>query len=280
MPRIRVCAVQSAVSSSFGKNISKAEKFFERASENGCDIICFPEIFLTGPLNKNSYNKEIPAISKKIVSGYCKNYALHCVMGSIIEKLNGSYFNISYLLDAGGEIIGNYKKNHLVLNSEGKYLEAGTKTPVFRTKIGRIGIQICRDLLYPEITRKLALNGAEIIFCPSFWAESSTAYNKLYNHAYFKNAKPREVDFLTSARAIETQVVFVYSNAAGNYNDMNSRNILLGRTQIALPFYGTAGRLDGNKEGFLAKEIDLGIIKDARKIYKIQEDLKDYYDKA
>ena len=130
------------------------------------------------------------------------------------------------------------------------------------------------------MTRKLMLNGAEIVFCPSFWAEKSTSYNPIYNNKYFKKIKPREVDVLVSSRAIESGVIFVYANAAGEYINGNSKSLLLGRTQIALPFYGTTGRLNHNKEGLLVKEVDLNIVKDAGRIYKIKEDIKDYYNKA
>ena len=280
MGKVRICAAQFAVEREFSKNLYKSEHFMKRAQKNKCNIICFPVAFLTGPLSKRNYDGNIPKKAKKAFSDYCKNYNMFCVMGSIIEKIKGDYCSISCLFDNKGDIIGSCKKSHLVLKSEGKWLKAGNDAPVFKTKIGDIGIQICRDLLYPEITRKLMLNGAELVFCPSFWAEKSTSYNTLYNNKYFKNTKPKEVDFLVSARAIESEIVFVYVNAAGNYNQKNSKSKLLGRTQIALPFYGAASRLNHNKEGLLVKEVNLNIVKDARKIYKIKEDIKDYYNKA
>ena len=88
------------------------------------------------------------------------------------------------------------------------------------------------------------------------------------------NKIPKEVDALVSARAIESETVFVYVNAAGNFS---KSDILLGRTQIALPFYGTTDILSHNKEGVIIKEVDLSIVKDAKKVYKIERDLKDYY---
>lgn len=280
MGKIKICAAQFMVEGEFSKNIKKSEYFMERAEKNNCSIICFPEIFLTGPLNKKDYEDSIPRAAKKTFSDYCKNHSIFCVMGSIIEKIRGNYYNISYLFDNKGDIIGSCKKSHLVLKSEGRYIKAGNESPVFRTRIGNIGIQICRDLLYPEITRRLMLNGAEIVFCPSFWAGKSTSYDYGYNNKYFKKEKPKEVDFLVSARAIESGIIFVYSNAAGRYINKNSKSQLLGRTQIALPFYGSTSRLNHNKEGSLIKEVDLDIVKDAGRIYKIKEDIKDYYNKA
>ncbi len=274
---IKICAVQFQVAPNFNKNISRVEQFFKKANKGNCDIICFPEIFLTGPLNKGAYNPQITIKAKKLFSKLSKEYSIYSIMGSIIEKINNNFYNISYLFDNKGNIVGNYKKNHLVQKSEAKYLTAGNNVSVFKTKIGNIGIQICRDLLYPEVTRKLMLKNADIIFCPSFWSAKSSSYEWIYNNKYFKNKTPKEVDALVSARAIESEAIFVYANAAGNFIGNGIKDVLLGRSQIALPFYGTTNILNHNKEGILIKEVDLNIVKDAKNIYKIERDLKYYY---
>ncbi len=279
MPKIKICAVQFKVTPNFNKNINSVEQFFKKANKNNCDIICFPEIFLTGPLKREDYKEKVVIESKKLFSGISKNYGIYSVMGSIIEKIDKNLYNISYLFDDKGIIIGNYKKNHLVQKSEAKYLKPGKNIEVFKTKIGNIGIQICRDLLYPEITRKLMLKNAEIVFCPSYWSAESSSYDWIYNNKYFKNKIPKEVDALVSSRAIESETVFVYVNAAGNFDAHNIQDKLLGRTQIALPFYGATDMLSHNKEGVIIKEIDLSIVKDAKKVYKIEKDLKNYYNK-
>ena len=279
MSKIKICAVQFEVNPNFNKNIKKVEKFFKKANKNNCDIICFPEIFLTGPLKREDYKEKIAIESKKLFSELSKAYGIYSVMGSIIEKIDKNLYNISYLFDDKGNIIGNYKKNHLVQNSEAKYLKPGNTIEVFKTKIGNIGIQICRDLLYPEITRKLLLKNAEIVLCPSYWSAKSSSYDWIYSNKYFKNKTPKEVDALVSARAIESEIIFVYVNAADNFNAHNTKDKLLGRTQIALPFYGTTDMLSHNKESVIIKEIDLSIVKDAKKVYKIEKDLKNYYSK-
>jgi len=279
MPKkTKICAVQCKVYNDFGKNIGNVEKFFKKANKNSCNIICFPEMFLTAGMNKKKYNPDFPAISKKIFSELSENYGIHSIMGSIKEKIGNELYNISYLFDYNGKILGNYRKNHLTKNEQ-KHIKSGDKAAVFKTKIGNIGIQICRDLLYPEITRKLMLKKADIVFCPSFWCSKSSEYSDMYNYKYFKNKVPDEVNSLVPARAIESETVFVYVNAAGTFNYNGARNTLLGKTQIALPFYGTTDILNHNNEQVLIKELDLSIIKDARKVYRIGLDLKDYYRK-
>lgn len=277
MPKkIKICAVQFRVHNDFNKNLRRVEQFFEKANKNNCDIICFPEAFLTFGMDRGKYEPRIPAISKKTFSKLSSEYGIYSIMGTIKQKFGNRFYNTSYLFDDNGEILGNYKKNHLTKNEQ-QHLSAGDKVAVFKTKIGNIGIQICRDLLYPEVTRRLMLKGAQMVFCPSFWCSKSSQYSDVYNNKYFKNKIPNEVGFLVSSRAIESEVVFVYVNAAGTFNHNSAMNTLLGRTQIALPFYGTTNILNHNKESVLIKEVDLGIVKDAKPIYRIEKDLKNYY---
>ena len=277
MRKTKICAVQFRICNGFNKNISRVAQFFKKANKNNCNIICFPEAFLTAGTHKENYNPEIPAQAKKLFSKLSKNYGIYSVMGTTIEKINNNFYNVSYLFGDKGAIIGNYRKNHLVQKSEAKYIKAGNDVSVFKTKIGNIGIEICRDLLYPEITRRLMLKNAEIVFCPSFWCSKSSSYDWIYSNKYFKNKTPKEVDALVSARAIESETIFVYANAAGSFNAHGEKNVLLGRTQVALPFYGATDILNHNKDAVLIKEINLSIVKDAKKVYKIERDLKDYY---
>src|SRR3989344_5215465 len=157
--KTRICAVQCKVTGNFNKNLENAEKFFKIANKRRCHIICFPEVFLTGGLFRKKYNFKVPIIAKQRFSQLSKKYRMHSIMGSVIEKIENHFYNISYIFDDDGKIIGSYKKNHIVQDSEAKYLKPGNDAKVFNTKIGRIGIQICRDLLYPEVTRKLMLKG-------------------------------------------------------------------------------------------------------------------------
>ncbi len=265
MPKIKICAVQFKVEKSFEKNLQKAEKFFRKAKSRKCDIICFPEIFFTGPLNKKAYGQGTADASKRFFSQLSRKYKIHSVMGSIIEKSGNKFYNTSYLFNDKGKTIGNYRKAFLT-RSEKKYLTAGNEAKVFKTKIGSIGLQICLDLLHPEVTRQHMKKKADIVFCPSFWSSKSSTYDATY-YKYFKNRIPKEVDSLVSARAIENAVIFVYVNAASKFHNQHCSNVLLGRTQIAVPFYGTIIKLNHNKEAVLVKEIDLKIVKDARKIY-------------
>ncbi len=270
MKQIRICAAQTEISPQFAFNLASAQQCMQTASKRKADVICFPELFLTGPL-RNNYDSVIVAHAKKMFGSWCKAYRIIGIMGSIIEKIKGRYYNISYLFDADGEIVGGYQKIHLTTN-EAKYITAGNMLPVFKTGIGTVGIQICRDLLYPEVTKGLMCQGAQYVFCPSFWCARSESYGALYNETYFKNRIPAEVDILSSARAVENSIVFTFVNAAGTYPVIGKLpDRLLGKTQIALPFYGTVQKLGHTNAGLLFAEINPKILRDATKVYKIEK---------
>src|SRR3989338_7792742 len=119
MPKkTKICAVQFQAHNDFNKNISKVEHFFKKASKNNCDIICFPEMFLTAGMNRKNYNLDFPVKSKKIFSKLSENYGIYSIMGSIKEKIGNEFYNVSYLFDDNGKILGNYRKNHLTKNEQ------------------------------------------------------------------------------------------------------------------------------------------------------------------
>ncbi len=264
---VKICAIQCAISHDPLKNLKNAALAFQKAAKSKCQIICFPEMFLTGPIKPANYDAAILQKAKSLFSSLSKRHRMASIMGSVMERRGKCFFNTSFVFDEKGKLLGHYRKIHLT-KGEKKRFSAGKKTPIFRTRFGTIGIQICRDLLYPKLTRDLMHRGAQVIFCPSFWAAHSTQYSATYNRKYFGAKEPREVDMLSSARAIENAAFFVYVNAAGKFSKGKSSSILLGRTQIASPFYGTIARLGHNRIGLLVAKISLSIVKDARKIYR------------
>ncbi|WP_432823180.1 carbon-nitrogen family hydrolase [Trichloromonas sp.] len=121
------------------------------------------------------------------------------VVGSLPEKADGRIYNTAFVIDQG-RVVGSYRKLHLFSTmGEDRYLAAGNRTLVVPTSVGRIGVAICYDLRFPELFRKLALEGAEILCLPAEWP------------------KPRQEHWRTllRARAIENQLFVVATNCCG-----------------------------------------------------------------
>ncbi len=273
-PKIKICAAQTTIIPlNRERNLKGAELLMERAHEEACDIICFPEYFLTGPPDKESlkFAEEIPGRLTEKLCALAKKYGLHVVMGTIIEVDDGHYYNTSTLIDDTGKIIGKYRKVKLWAD-ERSYIDSGDELPIFRTKFGKIGLTICWDLAFPEITKELALKGAEIVFCPSFWLLEDK-YGFLKSAAEKRKIPSTDtesvfVDACAPARAIENEVVFVFVNACGKFRGKN----FIGRTQIAAPFAGRVAWAEENKEKLVIGEMDLYFTKLAEETYKIKRD--------
>jgi len=256
------------------ENLEKAELFARQAGEENCDIICFPEDFLTGALGKENlrYAQEIPGDYTEKFCKLAKEYGLHIVMGTMIEKVGENYYNTSVLIDDSGKILGKYSKIRLWF-PEKEYLKKGNETPVFKTKFGKIGITICWDLAFPEITKEMALKGARMVFCPSLW-RFEDKYGALKSKKLIEKVPEHDteaifIDACASARAIENEIVHIFVNSSGRYKDLT----LTGHTQINIPFYGTVALAGTNEEKLLSKDVDLDLTELAEKVYGIKREL-------
>ena len=180
-------------------NLDKASAALQRVADRGARLAVLPEMWSCGYDYRNltELAKETPRVLEN-VQEQCRKLQLVTV-GSLPELENGTIYNTAYLIDKG-ELIGSYRKLHLFSTMrEDQYLGAGSKTVVAETSVGRLGIAICYDLRFPELFRKLALAGAEIICIPAEWP------------------KPRQEHWKTllRARAIENQLFVVAANCCG-----------------------------------------------------------------
>jgi len=253
------------------ENLEKAEFLARQAGKEHCDIICFPEDFLTGPLGKENLNyaQEIPGDFTEKFSKLAKEYGLYIVMGTVIERDGENYYNTSVLIDDSGKILGKHRKIRLWF-TEKVYLKQGNEASVFNTRFGKIGITICWDLAFPEITKEMALKGARMVFCPSFWSFEDK-YGPLTSKKLIEKVPDLDTEAIfinacASARAIENEIVHVFVNSAGRHKGRT----LTGHTQINIPFYGTVALAGANEEKLLIKDVDLDLTELAEEVYEIK----------
>ncbi|HII17656.1 TPA: carbon-nitrogen hydrolase family protein [Candidatus Woesearchaeota archaeon] len=256
---MNVAIVQCKREESFEANLSKAASFFAEAK--GCDCIVFPEYFLKKE-EKRGYSHQATTIAKERFASLCRLYRMHGVMGSIAEKRNSRFYNTSYLFDDKGNALGRYDKINLE-RGEREWITPGRKVACISTRFGLAGIQICRDLLYPQITQDLAQKGAKLVFCPTRWCSYSARYPKSYLTRFTEGTLPKEMQALAEARAIESCCAFILANAAGE----TPKEKLLGRSSVSMPFYGTVAILNHNREGILAHAIDKKLLNSASGAY-------------
>jgi len=96
----------------------------------------------------------------------CREHGVTVIGGTVVHR-DGRYFNTAIAQDPDGQVIGTYDKTHLP-EGEAEYLTPGEALPVFDAPFGRFGMLICWDILFPEAFAELALQGASIVFQPTF----------------------------------------------------------------------------------------------------------------
>ncbi|ALC14967.1 putative amidohydrolase [Desulfuromonas soudanensis] len=180
-------------------NLSRALAGLRRVSEKGSSLAVLPEMWSTGYDYKNlaEQAEQTPRVIEAL-KGATAELGMVTV-GSLPEKEGDVIYNTAYVIDRGA-VVGTYRKLHLFSTmGEDRFLGAGDRTLVVPTSAGRLGIAICYDLRFPELFRKLALEGAEIICIPAEWP------------------KPRQEHWRTllRARAIENQLFIAATNCCG-----------------------------------------------------------------
>ncbi|MCU1614574.1 MAG: Nitrilase/cyanide hydratase and apolipoprotein N-acyltransferase [Frankiales bacterium] len=151
------------------RNLEAALRWLQRASEAGADLVVFPEGY-PGPTNPaNEYDSLGP------LRATARELGLHVVAGGLAPADDGKHYVTSFLIDDDGEIAGAYRRTTPL----GPYIyrdipawnfdyEASAEAPrVFSTRLGRIGILTCSEVYVPELSRTLALQGADLIVYPA-----------------------------------------------------------------------------------------------------------------
>ncbi len=180
-------------------NLETAIAGLQRVAKQGAHLAVLPEMWSTGYDYRRlgQLAEETPRILLQLQTLSLELGLV--IVGSLPEKVGTSLYNTSFVIDNGKQV-GSYRKLHLFSSmGEDRFLAAGATSCVVPTSIGRLGLAICYDLRFPELFRKMALEGAEIICLPAEWP------------------KPRQEHWRTllRARAIENQLFVAAANCCG-----------------------------------------------------------------
>jgi len=235
---ITLAAAQTGpvLSDDWRDSVPTACEMIEAAARRQADIVCFSELFMT-PFFPNRlthdfdrYFVELPEPALQPVFQAAADHKLGLLF-PFGEKNGRHYYNSCLVVDRNGKHLGIYRKTHIPAilptelaggtgSYEKFYFSPGTEFPVFQLCGAKIGIQICYDRKYPEGSRLLALQGAEIIFmpiCAATYGETALRGNTW--------------DVPLQARAYENGVYVVAVNRAGDEHGRKH----IGRSMIVDP---------------------------------------------
>ncbi len=220
-------------------NVSKITDFIEKAAARNCEAIVFPEMADTG--------YETAAIRRfasswtdgpvKAIRDAARKNRVFVVCG-LSESDAGRIYNSVAAIDPDGEPIGKYRKTHLAAFSpldEDKTFTPGNSLETFQIGDMKWGAMICCDLRFPEVARRLATEGAEVVALCSAWP-----FPRL-----------RHWETLINARAIENQMFILASNQVGRNGNVS----FCGASRIVDPFGITLAAASEESETLITAEI-------------------------
>ncbi|MBZ9571704.1 carbon-nitrogen hydrolase family protein [Methanobrevibacter sp. TMH8] len=213
MTNFKIALCQMNVVDDKDENIQKAVEMIGNSKKANVDIAILPEMFNCPYENEKfveyaEYKDD--SYTLKPIANIAKSKNIHVLAGSIPEKeLNKrtgteNIYNTSFLFDNNGEILGYHRKMHLfdidvkdkIYFKESDTLSSGNNITVIDTKskIGKIGIGICYDIRFPELSRLMSLRGADILIFPG---------------AFNLTTGPAHWELLFRTRALDNQVFTV-----------------------------------------------------------------------
>jgi predicted amidohydrolase len=224
----------------FADPSANSQRIAEQIVTTKADLIVFPECALTGYCFR-SHDEAIQgavAISDKSVQALiaaCREAKCFAIVG-LAEKVNEDLFNSAALIGPNG-LVGEYRKVHLPYIGLDRYAQAGDSFPLFDLPFGRVGIQICFDIRFPEGARTLSLKGADLIAVPTNWPESAELAS----------------DIMCPARCIENHIFVAAANRVGEENSFT----FVGRSKIISPSGTVLAAADHTDEAILVEEVKL-----------------------
>lgn len=276
MEKIKIAAIQMSTVADKMENVRTVKTYLEKIKDENPDFVILPEMFCCPYQTENFpiYAEKEGGPVWQQLSGYAKQYGIYLIGGSMPEKdAEGNVYNTSYIFDREGKQIGKHRKVHLFdidikggqTFKESDTLTAGDSDTVFDTEFGKIGVMLCFDIRFPELSRMMVNDGARIVFVPA-------AFNMTTGPAHW------ELSFRT--RALDNQIYMVGCAPA---RDVSAGYISWGHSIVTDPWGRVIDRLD-EKKGILLAELDmdyeeqvreeLPLLKSRRKdIYQLSQNL-------
>jgi predicted amidohydrolase len=229
--RIATCQFQARAVASFEEFIRNVEYFVEVASDYRADFIVFPELFtlqllafekakLTPMEAIDRLTEHTPKLSAEL-SRMALRYNINVIGGSHPTRTDdGDIQNVTYVCLRDGSVHAQEKVHPTPNERYWWKVKGGDRIDAIQTDCGPIGVLICYDSEFPELARRLADEGARIIFVP-FCTDSRQGYLR--------------VRYCSQARAIENQCYVVLSGNVGNLPNVDNMDIQYAQSCILTP---------------------------------------------
>jgi 5-aminopentanamidase len=227
------------------RNLDACLARLDEAVSAGAELLVLPECAIPGYMFDSldeamPFAEELPGPSTEALEAACARLGIHAVVG-LLERDGDLLRNAAVLVGPEG-LVGSYRKTHLPFLGVDRFVTPGDELPVYETPLGRIGLEICYDLRFPEATRTLALKGADIVAHPT----------------NFPLAARIQTELITVARAAENRIFLLSANRVGKERWAE----FCGWSQIVDPYGRRLAEAGETEEALLVADIDLELARD------------------
>lgn len=246
---MKIVQIQSHVYSEKMENLEQLEVRLRELDGQKPDLVMLGEMFCcpyeTSLFPSYAEDEGGPVWSR--LSSLAKEHGIYLAAGSVPERDEaGKVYNTAYVFDRDGRQIAKHRKVHMFdIQVEGgqHFRESETLTPgdactVFDTEFGKIGLCICFDFRFPELARRMVLEGARLILVPA---------------AFNMTTGPAHWELMFRSRAVDNQCFVAGTSCA---RDMQANYVAWGHTLLVSP-WGDVIEEMGEEEGVIVNTIDL-----------------------
>ena len=242
--------------------MQQAEYFIDSVSGYRCDFALFPEFFNAPLMAENNHLSEPAAIRElaqytaeitRRFSEFAISYNINIITGSMPEMVDDLLYNVGYLCRRDGTV-ERYEKLHVTPDESHVWgLQGGNQLRTFETDCGTIGILICYDSEFPELSRLLADDGMDILFVP-FLTDTQNGYSRVRHCA--------------QARAIENECYVAIAGSVGNLPKVHNMKIQYAQSMVftpcdfAFPANGIKAEATPNTEMILIADVDIDLLRE------------------
>ena len=255
--------------------LQQAESFVDALSDYKCDVALFPEFFNAPLMGLSNVKTSIDAVwdlaaySGEIISAFANmavSYNINIIAGSVPIIENDELYNVAYLCRRDGTVDSQYKIHPTPMEKKGWVMQGGDALKCFDTDFGRIGILICYDVEFPELSRMLSEQEMQILFVP-FWTDTKNGFLRVQRCA--------------QARAIENECYVAIAGSVGNLPKMDNVDIQYGQSAVyspsdfAFPHDAIVSETTPNTEMLLIVDLDL----EKLKVLRNEGSVRNYLDR-
>ncbi len=243
--KLSLCQIKAHVDKE--RSVDTMKAFVDKSVAQGADLVCLPEMW-NCPYSNEAFPKYAESAQGPTVETMARvagEKGIYLIGGSIPEKEDDRIYNTCFVFDPKGRIIGKHRKAHLfdidvkggITFKESDTLSPGNCATIVDTEYGKIGIGICYDVRFPELFRRMTLEGVWLIFLPA---------------AFNMTTGPAHWELTMRARALDNQVYFAANAPA---RDPQASYQSYGHSLVVDPWGRVLEQLEA-EEGILVREVD------------------------